>query len=58
MTEPFSLEDFLQDQPQCKELTGERLEIAYQQWLYDIYNELRADRELAIYKDQNDWENV
>ena len=44
MVEPFSLEDFLQDQPQCKELTGERLDIAYAQWLEDIYNELTALR--------------
>lgn len=58
MTEPFSLEDFLQDQPQCKELTGERLDIAYNQWLEDIYNELKADSELARIKDQMDFDNV
>lgn len=44
MIEPFSMEDFLQDQPQCKELTGERLTIAYNQWLEDIINELKALR--------------
>lgn len=52
MTEPFSIEDFFQDQPQCKELTGERLDIAYNQWLEDIYNELKADEQLSRMKDQ------
>jgi len=52
MAEPFSLEDFFQDQPQCKELTGERLDIAYNQWLEDIYNELKADEQLSRIKDQ------
>lgn len=58
MAEPFSMDDFLQDQPQCKELTGERLEIAYQQWLEDIYNELKADSQIALMKEQNNWENL
>jgi hypothetical protein len=57
MAEPFSMDDFLQDQPQCKELTGERLEIAYQQWLEDIYNEMKADSQLSRSK-ETDWENV
>ena len=57
MEEPFSMDDFLQDQPQCKELTGERLEIAYQQWLEDIYNEMQADSQLSRSK-ETDWENV
>lgn len=52
MAEPFSLEDFLQDQPQCKELTGERLDLAYNQWLNDIYNELKADEQLSRMKNQ------
>ena len=58
MNKPFSLEDFFQDQPQCKDLTGERLDIAYNQWLEDIYNELKADSELARIKDQMDFDNV
>jgi hypothetical protein len=58
MSDPFSMEAFLEEQPQCKELTGERLEIAYQRWLDDIYNELRADSQIALMKEQNDWDNV
>lgn len=58
MPELFSMEDFLQDQPQCKELTGEKLDIAYNQWLEDIYNELKADSALARMKDQMDFDNV
>ena len=58
MAEAFSMDDFFQDQPQCKELTGERLDIAYNQWLEDIYNELKADSQTALSKEQRDWENV
>lgn len=57
MTEPFSLEDFLQDQPQCKELTGERLYIAYNQWLEDIYNELKAQAQWEQYRERDDLKN-
>jgi uncharacterized iron-regulated protein len=58
MSDLFSMEAFLKEQPQCNELTGEKLEIAYQRWLDDIYNELMADSVLARMKEQNDWDNV
>jgi hypothetical protein len=49
------MEAFLEEQPQCKELTGERLEIAYQQWLEDINNELTSLRreQQIMYNKQN-----
>jgi hypothetical protein len=50
---PFSIEDFLQDQPQCKDLVGESLQTAYHKWLEDIHKELEADRQLSIMKDQD-----
>jgi len=51
MENPFSEEAFLADQPQCKDLTGDEFEEAYDKWLFDIYQELRADSELSRMKD-------
>ena len=44
MEDLYSLEAFLREQPQCKELTGDALENAYERWLYDLHREIEAER--------------
>jgi hypothetical protein len=51
MEDPFGIEVFLFEQPQCKDLDGQALEEAYQKWLFDVYQELKADIELSRMKD-------
>ena len=52
--DPFGIEVFLFEQPQCKDLTGQALEEAYEKWLYYIYQEMKADEELSRMKEMND----
>ena len=53
MEDPYSIEYFLKEQPQCIDLTGDALENAYQKWLHDIYLEMQADDAISRMKEQD-----